>query len=152
MANQEKPKKTEKIVKRPSKKQDFKTFVLWRSLPSLLRDLNYTELEKLGFQDPLVMELLRIRWQKDFAERFNVDEGTLSEWNDKIEAENLIEYKGWAKDLSRNVILSLYRAILKEGKAPEVKLFLQVVEGWQEKSGVGINLGKLLEEDREEYA
>lgn len=134
-----------------TKPQEFNTFLLWKSLPSLLRDFNYTELEKLGFQDPVVMELLRIRWQKDFAERFKVDEATLSLWNEKIEKEDLLDYKGWAKGLSRNVLLALYRKAVKEGTAAEAKLFLQVVEDWREKAEVGVNIGKFVDRDKAKY-
>lgn len=130
--------KPEKIVQNPRLKREFQTYVLWSSLPSLLRDLSDSDLEKFGFHDPLVIQLLRIRWQYEFANTFNVSMDQLTEWNRKIEAEGLADYKAWTRGLTRNVIMALYKTIIKEGKAAEVKLWLQAVEGWSEKTRLGV--------------
>jgi hypothetical protein len=51
---------TKDYGRRPTvyKKQDFDTYVLWKSLPSFLRGQPRVVLEKFGLTDDLVLELL----------------------------------------------------------------------------------------------
>lgn len=113
------------------KKQDFNSYVLWKSLPSVLRGQPRQMLEKFGIDDEIAISLLEIKTQAEFAKRFDIkDSGTLTDWNKRIEKDGLIpSINEWARKLTPNVLLSLYKAITKNGKASEVKAWYQIVEG-----------------------
>ena len=113
------------------KKQDFDSYVLWKSLPSVLRGQPRQMLEKFGIDDEMAISLLEIKTQAEFAKRFNIkDPVTLSDWNKRIEKDGLIQgINGWARKLTPNVTLSLYKSITKNGKASEVKAWYEIVEG-----------------------
>ena len=114
------------------KKQEFDAYVLWRSMPSILRGQPRHVIEKMGIDDEIAMSLLEIKNQTEFAKRFGIkDLGTLSDWNKKIEERGglLQNINSWAKKLTPNVISSLYREATKTGKASEVKAWMEIVEG-----------------------
>ena len=121
-------------TKAPSvyKKQEFEAYVLWRSMPSILRGQPKHIIEKLGIDDEIAVSLLDIKNQTDFAKRFGIkDLGTLSAWNKKIDEDGglMKSISMWAKRLTPNVISALYREATKTGKATEVKAWMEVVEG-----------------------
>lgn len=114
------------------KKREFESYVLWRSMPSILRGQPQHVIEKLGIDDELAMSLLDIKNQTEFAERFGIkDLGTLSEWNKKIEESGglMKTIHLWAKRLTPNVVSALYREATKTGRAAEVKAWMEIVEG-----------------------
>lgn len=114
------------------KKREFESYILWRSMPSILRGQPRHVIERLGIDDELAMSLLDIKNQTEFAERFGIkDLGTLSEWNRKIEeAGGLMKsIHLWAKRLTPNVVSALYREATKTGRAAEVKAWMEIVEG-----------------------
>jgi len=114
------------------KKQEFESYVLWRSMPSILRGQPRHVIEKLGIDDEIAMSLLDIKNQTEFAKRFGIkDLGTLSAWNKKIDQDGglMKSITCWAKRLTPNVISALYREATKTGKAAEVKAWMEVVEG-----------------------
>ena len=114
------------------KKREFESYVLWRSMPSILRGQPRHVIEKLGIDDELAMSLLDIKNQTEFAERFGIkDLGTLSEWNKKIEESGglMKTIHLWAKRLTPNVVSALYREATKTGRAAEVKAWMEIVEG-----------------------
>ncbi len=114
------------------KKQEFESYVLWRSMPSILRGQPRHVVEKLGIDDEIAISLLDIKNQTEFAKRFDIkDLGTLSAWNKKIEdAGGLMkDIHCWAKKLTPNVISALYREATKTGKASEVKAWMEIIEG-----------------------
>lgn len=116
--------------KTPYKEQDFETYVLWKSLPSILRGQPRAMLEKQGYDDELALELLQIKSQKDFAIKYGIkDQGTLTDWNKRIEKEGLLDnINSWARKLTPNVTYSLYKNIVKNGKAQEVRAWFELVE------------------------
>jgi len=114
------------------KKQEFESYVLWRSMPSILRGQPRHVIEKLGIDDEMAMSLLDIKNQTEFAQKFGIkDPGTLSAWNKKIDEDGglMKNISLWAKRLTPNVISALYREATKTGKAAEVKAWMEVVEG-----------------------
>jgi hypothetical protein len=114
------------------KKQEFESYVLWRSMPSILRGQPRHVIEKLGIDDEMAMSLLDIKNQTEFAQKFGIkDPGTLSAWNKKIDEDGglMKNISMWAKRLTPNVISALYREATKTGKAAEVKAWMEVVEG-----------------------
>ncbi len=114
------------------KKQEFESYVLWRSMPSILRGQPRHVIEKLGIDDELAMSLLDIKNQTEFAKKFGIkDLGTLTEWNKRIESSGglMKSIYCWAKKLTPNVISSLYREVTKTGRAAEVKAWMEIIEG-----------------------
>ncbi len=114
------------------KKQEFESYVLWRSMPSILRGQPRHVIEKLGVDDELAMSLLEIKNQTEFAKRFGIkDLGTLTEWNKRINENGglMKDIVGWAKKLTPNVISALYRETTKNGRAAEVKAWMEIIEG-----------------------
>jgi len=114
------------------KKQEFESYVLWRSMPSILRGQPRHVIERLGIDDEVAMSLLDIKNQTEFARRFDIkDLGTLSAWNKKIDEMGglMKDISCWAKKLTPNVISALYREATKTGKASEVKAWMEIIEG-----------------------
>jgi len=113
------------------KTQDFESYAMWKSMPSVLRGQSRQTLEKFGIEDEVAFSLLEIKSQTEFAKRFGIkDPATLTDWNKIIEKEGLIPgINSWARKLTPNVLLSLYKTITKEGKASEVKAWYEIVEG-----------------------
>jgi hypothetical protein len=122
----------EKLNSSVYRKQDFATYVTWKSLPTFLRGQPETVLRKMGIDDDMAIELLQIKTQKDFAERFEVkDLGTLTDWNKRIEDEGLVEHiNTWARKLTPNVVLALYKNVTKNGNAKEVKTWFELIENF----------------------
>jgi hypothetical protein len=112
------------------KKQDFTSYVLWKSLPSFLKGQPRVMLEKFGITDDATIELLSIKTQIDFASRFGIkDLGTLTDWNKRIEKEGLLtSINSWARTLTPNVVLALYKNASKNGKAQEVRAWFELIE------------------------
>lgn len=114
------------------KRQEFESYVLWRSMPSILRGQPRHVVEKLGIDDELAMSLLEIKNQTEFANKFGIkDLGTLSEWNKRIEKSGglMKSIHCWAKRLTPNVVSALYREVTKTGRAAEVKAWMEIIEG-----------------------
>jgi len=114
------------------RKQDFATYVTWKSLPTFLRGQPEAVLRKMGIDDELAIELLQLKTQKDFAARYDVkDLGTLTDWNKRIEEDGLLEHTNvWARKLTPNVVLALYKNATKHGKSKEVKTWFELIENF----------------------
>ena len=65
------------------------------------------------------------------TKRFDIkDLATLTDWNKILEKEGLIpRIHEWARKLTPNVIWALYRTATKQGKAADVKAWIEIVEG-----------------------
>ena len=113
------------------KTQDFESCALWKSLPSFLRGQPRPVLQKFGIDDEIALELLDIKTQAEFARRFGIkDPATLTDWNKRLEKDGSIRrIHDWARKLTPNVIFALYRNASKNGKAAEVRTWLEIVEG-----------------------
>ena len=112
------------------KKQDFSSYILWKSLPSFLKGQPRVVLEKFGISDEIVFSMLEIKTQTEFANRFGIkDLGTLTDWNKRIEKDGLLtSVNSWARNLTPNVIFALYKNVSKHGKAQEVRAWFELIE------------------------
>jgi hypothetical protein len=55
--------------------------------------------------------------------------GTLTDWNKRIEKEGLLtSINSWARSLTPNVVLALYKNVSKNGKAQEVRAWFEIIE------------------------
>jgi hypothetical protein len=114
----------------------YEVYALWRSLPvSILSQVSRDELvNRFGIDDENVANLVQIKTQTAFAEKYDLSIDTLTDWNKKIrEKDPLIEARQWALSLTKNVVLSLYNHAIRKGNAELYKLFFKVVNEWQEK-------------------
>lgn len=77
----------------------------------------------MGFTDPEVFVLLKIKTQTEFAKQYGIrDLGTLTDWNRKIIENGMLDgIYSWARDLTPNVVLALYKNVTKNGRAHEVR-------------------------------
>ena len=113
-----KNKKNSRRAKKPAEKEMLCRFV---ALPRVLRQ------EEFGFKN-----------LTDFAKKYEVDKATLSLWLREDEVKDKIRenWKEWGRDRTPNVILALYRTAVKEGRASEVKAWMQIIEEIEEKATV----------------
>lgn len=120
-------------------KMKFELYRIWKSLPVIMLNKMRREdyLTTLGIDDPVIMELAQIKSQVEFASIHDMEPATLTAWNKKIlELDPLIEAKNWARPLVKNMLMALYMHAIKKGDAQLIKLYLQVVNDFNEKSTV----------------
>ncbi len=132
---------------RPEKETEYESYILWKALPAFFKYPPVAKdgsrpdavlfCESLGVDDDRVLQLVKIKTQKEFAERFDVSEDTLSLWNKTIRVRSALQdMREWGRGLTKNVMMSLYNNCIRKGFAIDVKLWLQAVEGWEEKQRI----------------
>ncbi len=136
----------EKITKKSGvyKTSEFQAYVIWKSLPAMLRGTNKETLDKFGISDDLSISLLEIKNQTEFAKRFRIKRATCSEWNNIIVDDNLIRDSilKWAKMITPNIVMALSKTATRTGKAPEVIAWFKIIEDWKEKNSIELNAGE----------
>ena len=102
---------------KPYKQADYNEFVRFYVLPSVFRQEEY-----------------EIRTEGEFAKKFNLNKDTLTSWKqrDVFQKDVDKQIRKWGSDKTPDVIAALYRTILQDGKAAEVKLWLQFIKNWKE--------------------
>ncbi len=116
----------QKIDKRRNsrKEKEFKTFMLWNTLPAVFLGKPDNYLEQLGINNEEAKELMKIKNMSQFAEKYKVRRQTLFEWKKKITNEEMIDNsKDFFKRLSKNIYASFYHATIKNGDAQRVRLW-----------------------------
>jgi hypothetical protein len=141
------PKHREVAIVRPENSLIFELYSVWKALP--LKPVLFmgkkvsTEsvFEEMEIEDPLFREALRCKTQKAFAERFGLSQDTLTDWNRKIEGTDpLKEARKWARKLTKNVVFNLYYQAAYSDNPHMMKLFLQVINDWHEKTTPNIHV------------
>lgn len=129
---------------RAENQDTFAKYVSWKTMPSLLRrppknkDGTTPDMEEfaasLGIDEPEQIALLMMRTQKEFADRYAVDEDTLTLWNEKIKQRDLFaDLREFALPLHKNVMLSLYNKTIRGGLPEHYALWFKVFAQWSEK-------------------
>ena len=110
----------------PRHDAEYKQFIEWLALPVKEREL---------------------KTQKELAEQFGLSEWTLSQWKDRQGFWPAVEAvrKSWGKSKTPEVLNSLYNKALT-GNAAEVKLWLQYIEGYSEKTKSEVTTKDISEE------
>lgn len=120
----------------------FKMYALWKSLPPVLRDISNADLERrYGIDTPLIIELLKIRNQGEFATQYEVGQGTLSDWNTRLLNTNPFpQLRMWSSGMLRNIILAGYEnAINKKSQTAFIdRAALLKFHGLEDKSVVRV--------------
>ena len=100
------------------KQKEFDDFVLWLSLPGLLKGKSAEYLGMMGINDDEAIPLLEIKNLTDFAAKYDIEPATLTTWKKKAKELNLIDQaRDFYKGLSNNVFHAFYIATLKHGDA-----------------------------------
>lgn len=126
----------------PYKGHEYRLFLVWSNIPVLLKTGNRANLEAMGVDDEELLVLSECKTLGDFADKFGVSRDTLTEWKTKpvpVEFEK-IDWRAWAKQLTKNVVNYLYEGIRVDKDAARIKLWLQAVDGYVEESSVNTNL------------
>jgi hypothetical protein len=133
------PKKSESVVEfNPYKGQEYRLFLIWRSLPVTLRGISGDDAEDRGVKDPELLELIQCKTQGDFAKRFGISIDTLTDWKKKDVPEEfqMIDWRHWAREFTPEVVHHLLESIREKKKADSIKLWLQTVDGFVEETNV----------------
>lgn len=133
------PKKSESVeVFNPYKGQEYRLFLIWRSLPVTLRGISGQDAEDRGVKDPELLELIQCKTQGDFAKRFGISIDTLTDWKKKEVPDEykVIDWRYWAKEFTSEVVHHLLESIREKKKADSIKLWLQTVDGFVEETAV----------------
>lgn len=146
-------KKRNRVPKKPVREKVFQIYCFWKSLPlPFFRNKDGSvwskaQLESIGLNDPLVVELAQLKTQKDFAERFSVDVATLSLWNRTIISQGLhFQYQRWLKELTPQVLAAMFKSATSQSRIShnDRELFLSYVEGYKKESKVEHELSNSL--------
>lgn len=130
------------------KQNEFETYIIWRSLPSILKGLPNYKIQEMGITDESIVSLLKFKTQEEFAKAYNIRAATLSEWNKTIlDNDSMLKHIFyWARSFTPNIIFALYKNAIENGKASEVMAWMKIVEGWREKSDEDIYRSEELKE------
>ena len=136
------------------KKFEFGQYKKWRGLPAFLKGLSPDYLERgYSITDAQIVGLLQIRTQQDFARIYHVDQGTLSDWNERMRREDWQalspETRRIINTTTKELLWALYVRILKYAKPKDVRFFLKLIDDSQTDSTVGHQTsGKITKRER----
>lgn len=121
-----------KNTHKPYKQGVFEVYLLWRSVQGFMGHTKAQEvIHKVGSSNSELSKIFSISTQTEFAKVYKIENSTLTNWNKLIDREDLLkDVLAPMKRLTKNVMCSLYKNILDNGKAEEVRLWLQCIEGW----------------------
>ena len=127
---------------KPRKEREYRAFLLWKNMPMKWLGMGREYLENIGIKNEEILELSGIQTQKDFADKYGLNEDTLVVWNKQktpIEYQD-IDWRKWAAPLTKNVVATLYDRITGsekgDGDAARIKLWLQAVDGYVEEQNI----------------
>lgn len=122
----------------PYKTAEFEDYHLWSKLPRFLKGKDFALInERMGIEDEKVIELLKIKTQKEFAQVYGVSVDVLTDWNKYIV--NLPDPFEKTRELLRkvihNTVWATYNGSLKaDPKANADRKLAMQIAGWVEKS------------------
>lgn len=127
-------------VKAPNKTAEYDIFCIWSSLPAFIKTQPEEVLKgKMGIDDPFLLELATIKNRSQFSEKFGVDPDTLTSWGKIVDDNpNTDDIKKWAKKLTKNVVMGVYKQAINKG-GENAKLWLKWVQDWKETTTVDLS-------------
>ena len=129
--------KKKKLRKLPTYKGPvFETYVFWKAMPAIFRGQSDKELQKMGIDGEVAREVLSIKTQTEFSQRYGINQASLTAWNHKLEESDEVGKlsRKFFQKLTTNILGALYKSAVKEGDSARVALWLKFFEGWIEKS------------------
>lgn len=133
------PKTSENPVEfNPYKGQEYRLFLIWRTLPLNLRGVSSEKAEDLGVKDSELAMLMKCKTLGDFSEEFGISRDTLTDWKKKEIPEEYqhIDWRYWAREFTSEVVGLLLEGIREKKKADAIKLWFQTVDGFVEETSV----------------
>jgi hypothetical protein len=130
-------------IKDPKLFAAFDKFAEWLSLPRHFSKYTEEQLQEKGVTSDLV-ELLKLRYKKDFAEHFCVDPKMLVEWekHPDMQAKIKSNWKSWTKKLTPGVMGKFYDKLMVEADPGRMNIWMKVVEEEGKDEGkVNVNIG-----------
>ena len=121
----------------------FDKFGEWLSLPRHFSKFTIEQLEEKGFSPDLI-ELVQLRYRKDFGEKFCITKDMLHDWERCPEMQSRIKqnWKAWAKRLTPGVLGKFYEKLMVEGDAGRMNIWMKSVEEEGKDDGkVNVNIG-----------
>lgn len=129
---------------KPVKPKEYRLFLIWKSLPLEFTQKGRQHLLDLGVDDEELLELADIKTKKDFYEKYDLNKDTLTKWDKAkppVEYSD-IDWRVWARHLTRRVVGYLFEGIQKDMDANRIKLWMQMVDGFVEESKITENVSK----------
>lgn len=117
----------------------YAEFCVWYSRPDIDR-WEMLGVSEADIQNPKHYAYRRAPTQRDFAKFHGIHENTCSRWKREPTFGNQVsnEREAWGKNLTANVIASLYRRCIKYGMAYDVETWLAYIEGWDRKQVIQV--------------
>lgn len=118
--------------KTPYKRAEYLEFIKFTATPRAFREAEF------GYNT-----------DKAFAEHYKLNETTLVGWKKDTHFRNSVKehLDTWAKSRTPDVIACLYKAIIQHGRAAEVKLWMQLFEGFTEKTDSNLIMNRTMIKD-----
>lgn len=113
----------------PYKPNEYRLYLIWKALP--VNALNCDGIaQELSIENWEFKQLVGIKTQDDFAKRFGIHPSTLTEWNNQsIPSEYAhLDWRTWAKSLTKDVVFSLYKGIVEHSDAARIRLWFQFID------------------------
>ena len=113
----------------PYKPNEYRLYMVWKALP--INAINCERIaEEVTIDQCEVEQLIGIKTQSDFAKRFGLHQSTLTEWNNQpIPSEYAhLDWRTWAKTLTKDVVFALYEGIMDYGDPARVRLWFQFID------------------------
>lgn len=113
----------------PYKPNEYRLYLIWKALPVNALDCNEIA-EGLSIERWELEQVAGIKTQSEFAKRFGIHPGTLTEWNNhQIPSDYAhLDWRTWAKSLTKEVVFSLYQGILEHADAARVRLWFNYID------------------------
>jgi len=118
--------------KTPYKRAEYLEFIKFTATPRAFRD------NEFGYNT-----------DKAFADHYELNETTLVGWKKDGQFRDSVKehLDAWAKSRTPDVIACLYKAIIQHGRAAEAKLWMQLFEGFTEKSDSNLSMNRTMIRD-----
>lgn len=119
---------------------EFLLFAKWLAMSPIFRFLPEENLVRLGL-DEEELELLKIKSQTEFSQKFDIGQDRLSDWKKLDELWDLVDIfkKEWGRKKTPSVLAGFYKKTISEADAARVKLWLEYFENFKSSSEVDLN-------------
>lgn len=123
----------------PKKQAQYRTWVIWNSMP---RHLTVENMQQLSMNDPILTELAAIKTQKELAAYIGVRPSTISDWNKQPIREEFkqLDWRYWAKQATPLIVAKYIDKLLIHADAPRFTAWMKYVEQAEEKSQVDVDV------------
>lgn len=113
-------------------------YLMWRSMPALLRMLPAADLTKMGYDvdDPMFKKLIEIKNESQFTVVFGLSNNQPARWREDPEFNRQVQelaVNDHVMRFKKDVDFAFTQKTIREADSGRVKLWKQLYEGWREK-------------------